>query len=91
MIGAAMTFELDHKATLTYFDEREAEIARSLPHLKKTLPSREYRRIEAMYTRELKQMEVRRQILQAIEREELIRDIRAAFSARGILITKDER
>jgi len=91
VIGAAMTFEPDSKATLASFDEREAEIARSLPHLKKTLPSREYARIEVVYTRELKQIEVRRQILQAIEREELIRDIRAAFSARGILITGDKR
>ena len=86
MTGAAMTFEPDNKATLAHFNEREAEIKRSLPHMKKTLPSREYKRIEAIYARELKQMDERRRILQAIEREELVREVRAAFKACGWLI-----
>ena len=86
-----MTFKPDNQATLAYFDEREAEIKRTLPHLKKTLPAREYRRSEAHYAREVKQMDERRKILQAVAREELIRDIRESFRACGILITREKQ
>jgi len=81
-----MTFEPDNQDILAHFDEREAEIARTLLHMKKTLKSREYARVEAIYTRELKQMDERRRILQAVEREELVREVRAAFKASGWLI-----
>jgi hypothetical protein len=36
-----MTYKPDYQATLAYFDEREAEIKRALPHLKTTLKAKE--------------------------------------------------
>lgn len=76
----------NYKETLAHFDEREAEIARLLPRLKLQLSAREYARIEAQYARELRQMSARRKILQAVEHEMLVRELREAFKACGRLI-----
>ena len=81
-----MTFKPDNQATLASFDEREAEIKRTLPHLKKTLPAREYRRIEAHYAREVKQMDERRVLLQEFIRQETIKYIKETFAACGVLV-----
>jgi len=85
-MGAAMTYKPDNQATLVYFDEREAEIKRTLPHLKKTLPAREYKRIEALYAREVKQMDERRVLLQKFIRQETIEFIKETFAACGVLV-----
>jgi len=82
-----MTYKPDYEATFAHFDEREAKILCMLPHLKNTLNAIEYKLIEKKYAKELMRMDTRRRIIQAVERQELVAEIREAFSARGILIT----
>ncbi len=60
----------DYQAALDDYDNREAEIKRLLPHLEQRLPPSEYRRIEALYRRELTQMDDRRPILGALAEHE---------------------
>lgn len=85
-----MAYKIDYQTTLADFDKREAEIARLLPHLKNTLPLREYKRIEARYAKELRQMDTRRHMLQVFERQEVVNEIREALSACGILVESND-
>jgi hypothetical protein len=85
-----MTYKPDYQATLAYFDEREAEIKRTLPYLKTTLKAREYRQIEVAYAREVKQMDARREILQKFIRQEILEDIKETLSACGVLVQSSE-
>lgn len=85
-----MAHKVDYKATLADFDKREVEIVRTLSYLKNTLPSREYKRIEAKYVKELTQMNTRRPILQAFERRELVNEVKDAFKVCGILVESSD-